>query len=74
MPIFKLIAPTAGLELHIRARCISCARDVAASDPGPEGPRTWRDSAQSSVELVHVPERLGLEPEGRRAILKRETI
>lgn len=73
MPIFKLTAPDAGLVLHVRARCISCARDVAASDPGPEGPRPWRDPVQSSVELVRNPGYLGLDPDGRRAILKRET-
>lgn len=72
MPIFKLVAPSAGLVLHVRARCISCARDVAARGLGPEGPRTWRDPSLSSVELARNPERLGFVAEGRRTILKRE--
>lgn len=72
MPVFKVKARDGSIALLVRARCISCARDVAAEAAGPEGTRMWRDPELSSVELVHNPEALGLETAGPRAVLKRE--
>lgn len=72
MPIFKLTAPGAGLVLHVRARCLACARNLAVDAAGPEGPRVWRYTAQSTIELVRGP--VGMDPEGRSAVLRREEI
>lgn len=52
MAIFKLSARDGGQTAVVRARCITCARSVAADSPGPEGPMLWRDPAQSTVELI----------------------
>ena len=72
MPVFKVKARDGSITLLVRARCISCARDVAAEAAGPEGSRLWRDPERSGVELVQHPESMGLEPQGPRSVLKRE--
>ena len=59
MPIFKLTA-SSGLAMVVRARCISCARDVAAEHGGAEGTMLWRDAAQSMVELIRPDDKRGL--------------
>ena len=59
MPIFKLTA-NAGQSVVVRARCISCARDVAAEHAGAEGTMLWRDPAQSTVELIRPDDKRGL--------------
>ena len=59
MPIFKLTANT-GQAVVVRARCISCARDVAAEHAGAEGTFVWRDPAQSTVELIRPDDKRGL--------------
>ena len=59
MPIFKLTA-SSGLAMVVRARCISCARDVAAEHAGAEGTMLWRDPAQSTVELIRPDDKRGL--------------
>lgn len=48
MPIFKVTAAT-GHDMVVRARCLSCAREVAVQNSGAEGTMVWR---QSAVELV----------------------
>lgn len=59
MPIFKLTAGT-GQSVVVRARCISCARTVAAENAGAEGTLLWRDPAQSTVELIRPDDKSGL--------------
>lgn len=59
MPIFKLTAGD-GRAVVVRARCISCARDVAAEHAGAEGTMLWRDPAQSTVELIRPDDKRGL--------------
>lgn len=59
MPIFKLTAST-GQAVVVRARCISCARTVAAENAGAEGTLLWRDPAQSTVELIRPDDKSGL--------------
>jgi hypothetical protein len=59
MPIFKLTAGD-GRAMVVRARCISCARDVAAGNAGAEGTMLWRDPAQSTVELIRPDDKRGL--------------
>lgn len=29
----------------VSAKCISCARNIAAAEAGPEGPLVWREAA-----------------------------
>lgn len=60
MPIFKLTARAAGPAMVVRARCLTCARDVAAEHAGPEGTMLWRDPAQSTVELIRPDDKRGL--------------
>ena len=59
MPIFKL-KTSSGLAMVVRARCISCARDVAAEHAGADGTMLWRDPAQSTVELIRPDDKRGL--------------
>ena len=61
MPIFMLKATGgAGCAVVVRARCITCARTVAAENAGPEGTMIWRDPAQSTVELIRPDDKRGL--------------
>lgn len=50
--------------LRVRARCLTCARNLAAENAGPEGPRIWRDPAQSTIKVIGP-------SAGRAAILER---
>lgn len=52
MPIFKIQHRKSSLGMIVRARCLSCARIVAAESAGEEGPIVWRNPELSSVELV----------------------
>lgn len=60
MPIFKLTSLSTGKAAVVRARCISCARTVAAENAGGEGTMLWRDPAQSTVELIRPDDKSGL--------------
>ena len=71
MAIFNVSARDGSVSLIIRARCISCARQLAAErSPGHER-RLWRDPERSSVELIHNPDRQGYLADGKNGILKR---
>jgi hypothetical protein len=59
MAIFKLTARN-GQAVIVRARCLSCARTVAADNAGAEGTLIWRDPEKSTVELVRPDDRPGL--------------
>lgn len=67
MAIFKLTAP-GGPAMIVRARCLSCARDVAVANHGPEGTFVWRDPASSKCELLR---KSAYNPEGKSALLER---
>ncbi|WP_313397133.1 hypothetical protein [Stutzerimonas nitrititolerans] len=60
MPIFKLTARETGRAAVVRARCITCARTVAADNAGAEGTMLWRDPAQSKIELIRPDDKSGL--------------
>lgn len=60
MSIFKLTALATGQAAVVRARCITCARTVAAENAGTEGTMLWRDPAQSTVELIRPDDKSGL--------------
>lgn len=62
MPLFIGKAESKGIEVLVRARCLSCARDVLAANAGAEGTLVWRDRTLSTVELVQ---------EGKQAVLIR---
>ncbi|TNF65414.1 aldehyde dehydrogenase [Streptococcus salivarius] len=51
MPIFKLFTHE-GLEVIVRAKCLTCARNLAADNAQDEGPRTWLDPNKSQIVLV----------------------
>lgn len=57
MPIFKLTARDTGQCVVVRARCLSCARAVAAEHAGREGTMVWRNPEKSTVELVRDTDR-----------------
>ena len=63
-----VVTATNGLWVKVRARCLSCARDIAVRHAGAEGTLIWRDPAQSVVALVPEPmisaEKLGLVAKG----------
>lgn len=63
MGIFKV--STDGGYVIVRARCISCARGIAADNAGSEGPRIWRDYTKSTVQLIRAC------PDGRAQLLER---
>lgn len=60
MAIFKLSARDGSQTAVVRARCITCARSVAADSAGHEGPMLWRDPALSTVELIRPDDKRGL--------------
>jgi hypothetical protein len=60
MAIFKLVATDLNIELVVRAKCLSCARDVAAEHAGTEGTGVWRNPGQSTCELVDAGSKRGL--------------
>lgn len=71
MAIFKLTALDGSVGLFVRARCLSCARQVAVEHAGAEGTRTWASRQHSTVELIRNAEQHGYEAEGRNALIKR---
>ncbi|WP_321291179.1 hypothetical protein [Alcaligenes phenolicus] len=73
MAVFNVSARDGSVSLVIRARCMSCARQLAADRSPVHEKRLWRDPEMSSVELVGHPERLGYFSEGMNGILKRIT-
>lgn len=60
MAIFLLTTRGSGQRMVVRAKCISCARAVAAENAGAEGTMVWRDPSLSSVELVRDTDKPGL--------------
>lgn len=60
MAIFKLTSLATGQAAIVRARCLSCARTVAADNAGAEGTMIWRDPTQSTVELIRPDDKSGL--------------
>ena len=52
----------------VRARCLSCARDVAVRFAGAEGTMVWRDPAQSTVTLM---QNSGYDPDGKSTLIVR---
>lgn len=72
-PVFVLAANDGSIELTIRAKCISCARNIAADNAGDEGTRIWRDGHLSTITLMQNPEAKGYSKTGRPQILGRVT-
>ena len=72
-PVFVLAANDGSIELTIRAKCISCARNIAADNAGAEGTRIWRDGHLSTITLMQNPEAQGYSKAGRPQILGRVT-
>ena len=52
MAIFKLTAHDDSIVLVLAAKCLSCARNIAANGAGVEGPRMWLDPSKSTCELM----------------------
>lgn len=71
MPIFKVFARDNSVSLVIRARCISCARRIAAERSPADEFLLWSDSQQSGAEWISNPEAQGYLTEGRAGIIKR---
>lgn len=60
MAIFLLTALDGSAAMVVRARCLTCARNVAVEHAGPEGTRVWASREHSTVELVRDTDRPGL--------------
>lgn len=69
MAIFRLTALDGSVSMLVRARCLTCARQVATANAGPEGTKVWASREHSTVELVREP--CGYPNEGRSELLKR---
>lgn len=50
MGIFELTNRVA--TIRIRAKCLTCARNIAAENAGAEGRLIWRDPAQSTIRVI----------------------
>lgn len=68
MAIFRIDRPGTTNAMIVRARCLSCARDVAVRHAGDEGTMVWRDPEQSTVTLMR---NSGYEPEGKSTLIVR---
>lgn len=51
MGIFELKSKT--ITLVLRAKCLTCARNLAAENAGDEGPRVWRDPGMSTITVKY---------------------
>lgn len=60
MALFKLTSNDERLAIVVRARCLSCAREVAVRAAGDEGTLVWRDPSRSSVELIRPDDKPGV--------------
>lgn len=60
MAIFLLTALDGSAAMVVRARCLSCARNVAVEHAGPEGTKVWATRELSSVELIRESDKSGL--------------
>jgi hypothetical protein len=71
MAIFKASARDGSVSLVIRARCISCARQIAAERSPADEFALWSSPVMSGVEWVHDPEAQGYLADGKTGIIKR---
>lgn len=71
MPIFRVFARGNSVSLIIRARCLSCARQIAAERSPAEEFAVWADSQRSGVEWISNPETQGYLTDGPAGIIKR---
>ena len=71
MAIFRVFARDNSVSLVIRARCISCARQIAAERSPSDEFALWSDSQRSGVEWISNPEAHGYLVEGHAGIIKR---
>lgn len=67
MGIFELKSKTH--RVVVRARCLTCARNIAAESAREEGTRMWRDHAQSTATVLHNSVHAG---DGPVCVLERE--
>lgn len=71
MPIFNVSARDGSVSLVVRARCISCARQIAAERSPAAEFAMWSSPVMSGVEWVHDPEAQGYLVDGKAGIIKR---
>lgn len=69
MAIFELHSKD--VSLVIRARCITCARQVAVENSPSSELMMWRDPSLSTVKVIYKPQEMGLNPDGKRTIIRR---
>lgn len=69
MAIFRLTALDGSAEVIVRARCLSCARKTAVEHSPADQFQLWSDPSLSEVTLIHHPERLGYDPEGKSGVI-----
>lgn len=71
MAIFKVSARDGSVALVIRARCISCARQIAVERSPADEFALWCDPQRSGVEWISNPEEQGYLGDGKAGIIKR---
>ncbi len=71
MPIFRVFARDNSVSLVIRARCISCARQIVVERSPADEFALWSDSRRSGVEWISSPEAHGYLTDGPMGIIKR---
>lgn len=69
MGIFELKSAT--MRLVVRAKCLTCARNLAADNAGAEGPSMWRDPGKSAATVQYNSRHPSLGP---ACILERKEI
>ncbi|KAA0910674.1 aldehyde dehydrogenase [Pusillimonas sp. ANT_WB101] len=71
MSIFKVFARDGSITLVIRARCISCARQLAAERSPAAEFALWVNKELSGVEWMPSPEAAGYLSDGKTGIIER---
>lgn len=71
MAVFRLAARDGSVTMVVRARCMTCAQQVAVAHAGPEGRHVWATRQNCTVELVWAPEREGYVSDGPDGVIER---
>lgn len=58
--LLRPVKGTSGPQVVLRARCITCARSMAAGAAGAEGPAYWRDPERTTCSEVTQDGRNGI--------------
>lgn len=60
MALFKVAARDGSAEMIVRAKCLTCARQIAVDNRGETSTELWRNPELSTVELLRPEDKVGL--------------